>query len=566
MSAQPSNAYPTAGEIIDGKYQIERMLGEGGMGAVAKAIHLLLRAPVALKFMNPQYVSFPGAVERFLNEGVASKAIKSEHVVQVSDVGKLPSGAPYLVMDCLEGHDLSDVLKDQGKPGLQIDRVIHFMAQILRGLQVAHALGIIHRDMKPSNCFVVRHEGQPDFVKILDFGISKVAQPGSASLTQTNSALGTPLYMSPEQARSPRDVDTRSDIYSVGVIFYELLTGNPPFTSESGEFTEILFKLFTADIPPIQDARPEISSELAAVVHKSLARDVADRYQTVAEFAEALTPFASPRTLPVLDRIKQYQPEGRSSIMPRPENGPSSTFAFSALGQHAGSDLNRGHVTATPAATDTRATPSEATARTQISYPELEQHLPAATQLMAQQARPGSQPGAQAAAAQGQTPEAREQPEVRTNLAVVRDTTDPGMPGAANTSRRSPLIFALPVVAVLGIVGAIVAFRARGEAKADNGSNVSSTSNGVGLVATGAPLPSVGMVLPGPSGTNTTADPTASPKDAGIAVKPTNPGPSGSGKNAGVPGAATGTGTMPTAKPTGTSTARPHVLDNEAVN
>ena len=500
MSGQPTNAYPTTGEIIDGKYQIERMLGEGGMGAVAKAIHLLLRAPVALKFMNPQYVSFPGAVERFLNEGVASKAIRSEHVVQVSDVGKLPSGAPYLVMDCLDGQDLSQLLTDQGTPGLPIERVIHFMAQILRGLQVAHAIGIIHRDMKPSNCFVVRHEGQPDFVKILDFGISKVAQQGSASLTQTNSALGTPLYMSPEQARSPRDVDVRSDIYSVGVIFYELLTGRTPFMSETGEFTEILFKLFTADVPRIEEVRADISPELAAVVHKALAREVADRFQTVGEFAEALTPFASPRTLPVLERVKHYQPESRSSIVPRPENGPSSTFAFSALGQEV----------AAPVLGAPLAKPGDSNAKRQASSSGLATHVPNATHVMQQ--RQSQPPQPVVASAQNDPAHAAkaEQPGIRTNLAVARDTDE--AEAVTHAPKRSPLIYALVPVGLLVVVGGVFGF------KTIVGNGARHDTNATGLVMTSTPPPSANVLPTGAPNTATNASVTAPPNDS-VAAK-----------------------------------------------
>ena len=173
------------------------------------------------------------------------------------------TGAPYLVMEFLDGCDLGQLLAAAGGR-LDGPRAVHFSIQILRALQTAHASGIIHRDMKPSNCFVVRKDGEPDFVKLVDFGISKVRSEDTsgraANLTRTNSALGTPLYMSPEQARSPRDVDHRTDLYSVGAILYEMLSTRTPYTSESGEYTEILFKIFTTEPESLRAVRPESSS------------------------------------------------------------------------------------------------------------------------------------------------------------------------------------------------------------------------------------------------------------------------------------------------------------------
>ncbi len=305
-NTQTPFAYPTAGDVIAGKYRIDRLLGEGGMGAVARATHLITRIPVALKFMNPGFMRIEGAVERFLKEGEAAGRIRSDHVVQIFDVDKLPQGAPYIAMECLAGHDLQQIVEAEGASGLPIDRAVHFTVQILRGLQAAHAVGIVHRDMKPSNCFAITRDGEPDFVKLLDFGISKVSQPGQESLTRTNSALGTPLYMAPEQASSPRGVDHRCDLYSVGVILYELLTGGTPFTSESGELTEILFKLFTAEVPKIRDKRPEIPEGLATVVHAALARDPKDRIPSALAFAEALEPFSGPHTKPFITKMRGY--------------------------------------------------------------------------------------------------------------------------------------------------------------------------------------------------------------------------------------------------------------------
>jgi eukaryotic-like serine/threonine-protein kinase len=302
-----NTAYPKAGDVLVEKYRVDRMLGEGGMGAVARATQLIMQMPVALKFMSPMFLNVDGAVERFIKEGQAAGRIRSEHVVQIFDVDLLESGAPYIAMECLDGVDLQNII-ERGGP-LPVARAVHFVVQILRGLQSAHAVGIVHRDMKPSNCFVINRDGEVDFVKLLDFGISKVSQPaGGVNLTATNSALGTPLYMAPEQASSPRDVDQRSDIYSVGVIAYEMLTGVTPFTSESGELTEILFKLFTADVPPIRDRRQDLPEALATVIHKALSRKPAERFENAAAFAEALRPFAAPETCAYIDKMQSFVP------------------------------------------------------------------------------------------------------------------------------------------------------------------------------------------------------------------------------------------------------------------
>jgi serine/threonine protein kinase len=322
---QQGSPYPQPGEVLDGKYRIERLLGEGGMGAVAKATHLLRRAPVALKFMSPAVIALQGAVERFVNEGVAASQIDSDHVVKVFDVGRMPNGAPYLVMEFLDGRDLQQILLAEGGGRIHDPaRAVHFALQILRALQTAHASGIIHRDMKPSNCFVIDKDGEPDFVKLVDFGISKVRsdeQQQASNLTRTNSALGTPLYMSPEQARSPRDVDHRTDLYAVGAILYELLTGRTPYTSESGEYTEILFKIFTTEPEPLRNLRPDVPEGLAAAIHRALVRDLQIRYGSAGEMAEALAPWADSRSAQILTRLRGGR--GRSMVpAAAPPQGP----------------------------------------------------------------------------------------------------------------------------------------------------------------------------------------------------------------------------------------------------
>jgi serine/threonine-protein kinase len=240
-----------------------------------------------------------------MNEGVAARGIQSDHIVRVDDVGILPSGLPYLVMEMLQGCDLSELVEREAPSGLPVPRAIHFVLQILRGLNVAHSKGVIHRDLKPANAFVIQRDGESDFVKLLDFGISKISQePGKESqqLTQTNTGLGTPLYMSPEQARNAREATPRSDLYSVSAILYELLTGRTPYQAESPN--DLLFKLFTAEPDPILSVRPDLPQELADLIHQGLSKDPALRPSSALEYAELLVPFADARSTEIVARIR----------------------------------------------------------------------------------------------------------------------------------------------------------------------------------------------------------------------------------------------------------------------
>jgi eukaryotic-like serine/threonine-protein kinase len=337
-SLDSPDRYPQAGDVLDGKYRIEALLAEGGMGAVAKATHLVRRAFVALKFMGAAARSHPGAEERFINECVAASRIDSDHVVKVFDVGHLPNGAPYLVMEFLDGCDLAQLLERDG-PRLEPARAVHFTLQMLRALQKAHTVGIIHRDMKPSNCFVIEKDGERDFIKLVDFGISKLESRDTEpalSLTGTSTIFGTPLYMSPEQAKSARDVDHRSDLYSSGAILYEMLSGRTPYTAEGGE--NILYKVFMTEPDSIKSICPEISDGLAATVHRALLRDLDARFGSAVEMAQALAPFADARSAQVLgsllgNRGRSFaRAAGMASVQPedplaraRPEDASAAT-------------------------------------------------------------------------------------------------------------------------------------------------------------------------------------------------------------------------------------------------
>ncbi len=449
MTTQPSinlPAYPRPGDVIDGKYQIEKMLGEGGMGAVVRATHLLRRAPVALKFMSPQVMSFPGAVDRFLNEAIAASQIDCENVVKIFDVGTLPSGAPYLVMECMSGEDLSDLLSREGKPGLaDAQRCIHFVLQVLRALQIAHSVGIVHRDMKPSNCFVIQKDGEPDFVKLLDFGISKVQQASGGRVTHTNSVLGTPLYMSPEQAKSAKRADARSDLYAVGVIFFELLTGRTPYMSETGEFGDILLQIFTAEPPQIKSFRPDIPDGLAAIIHKSFARDPAERYQTAAEMADALVPWADERSRQIILSLRR-----RAAT-----TGEIRTFNLQELGSQAKSFRTLGpngepYPSSIAPVTPSKA-PFAATIATAVGVPPVPVVAPA-------------QAASVALPAQSAPIEAQAQPAPVPATASVLVATNPQPP----TRSQTPAILAVIIatIVVLSVLGVFVVKRMHRTAQA----------------------------------------------------------------------------------------------------
>jgi len=325
-----SAAGVSEGDILAGKYRVERVLGIGGMGVVVAAHHIQLDEKVALKFLLPEALGNSESVARFAREARAAVKIKSEHVARVTDVGTLPNGAPYMVMEYLEGGDLADWIKQRGP--LPIEQAVEFVLQACVAVADAHALGIVHRDLKPANLFCVRRSDGQLSIKVLDFGISKMSDATAAgvAMTRTSALMGTPLYMSPEQMRSSKDVDAQTDIWALGAILFELMVGRPAFVAES--VTELAIKVNNEPLPSIRGFRPDVPIELEAIVGKCLEKDRPQRYRNVAQLALALLPFAPKRAKSSVERISGIiQAAGLSesalAVPPSPQVDPTPASA-----------------------------------------------------------------------------------------------------------------------------------------------------------------------------------------------------------------------------------------------
>lgn len=281
------------GSIIHGKYEVLRLIGTGGVGFVLAARHIGFDDLVALKFLRPEFATNQEAVSRFMIEARASFKLRSEHVARVLDVD-LFEGTPFIAMELLDGADLRSQLEAQRV--LPVQAAVDYVLQACEALAAAHAIGVIHRDIKPENLFLLGHSEQAGHLKVLDFGISKVALVNTDRQTHqalTRVAVGTPPYMSPEQVRASSNLDARSDLWSLGCVLYELLTGTAPFDRIS--VMQSCAAVLEEEPAPARDLRPVVPTELSDVIARCLRKDAADRFSDVSQLAEALNPFGSGR-------------------------------------------------------------------------------------------------------------------------------------------------------------------------------------------------------------------------------------------------------------------------------
>ncbi|WP_437635424.1 protein kinase domain-containing protein [Sorangium sp. So ce854] len=457
------------GDVLRGKYRIVRVIGAGGMGAVLEAQHLVLDQRVAIKLVLPEAAKRDASVQRFLREARAASSLRSEHVARVLDVDTLDGGLPYLVMDLLEGSDLSARLKAEGP--LPIDEACEMGVQICEGLSEAHARGIVHRDIKPGNLFVVRRADGSPLVKVLDFGIAKLVAPADEisadSLTSQNALVGSPLYMSPEQMRSPRAVDTRSDIWSLGVALYQALSGRLPFEAET--FGELIL-LVTQDPPaPLSSRRAGLPEALSGSIMRCLERRPEDRWQDVAQLAAALAPFAPARCRPLVERAQAtLAASGRGSL-------PSAPHGQAPAAAPAGAAGSLPMSTTVPAPEAARPASTSATATT----------VPAATIAGAPAADPGPPAGSRRAIEPAAAPRSTRAP-----APTLAQTAEPwsGSHPPAPRARPRWLRLAGGASALAGLAAAALLLAERREPAAAAGdAPVAATSLPAALGAPAAP-------------------------------------------------------------------------------
>lgn len=330
---------PLIGQVLGGKYRAIRVLGEGGMGAVYECEHVALHRRVAVKVLHPQQAKKKASVARFQNEAHVAGAIGHPNICEIYDVGELSDSSPFLVMELLQGETLAERIASEG--ALPFDDIIDVISQVLSGLIAAHDKGIIHRDIKPENVFLTSRAGLPAMVKLLDFGISKVAGADELHLTRTGMVMGTPFYMSPEQARGDRNLDNRVDLYATGVMMYECLTGRRPF--HASNYNALLMQILTTDPRPPRDLRPAVPEGFEHVLSRAMQRDREKRYQSASEFqrdvqllrdpgAMRRLPSVPPEPVPLVTRSRREEPIPPSSRNPPPKGKEFEAVSVSLEG------------------------------------------------------------------------------------------------------------------------------------------------------------------------------------------------------------------------------------------
>jgi serine/threonine-protein kinase len=305
------------GELIEGKYRITRLIGEGGMGAVYLGENVRISRKVAIKVLHAGLTENREVTQRFEREAQAAGRIGNDHILEVLDLGTRPNGDHYIVMEYLDGEPLTSRIKGRGR--IQPLELAQLIRQVLVGLSAAHRAGIVHRDLKPDNIYILKEKaGKTDFVKIIDFGISKFQPLNSDGMrmTRTGMMMGTPYYMSPEQASGSQDADQRSDLYAVGVMMFEASTGQVPF--DAATFNQLLFKIVLDEVPRPEIIQPDLDPAFASLISKAMARDPLQRFQTADDFSLAIDAWlkqGTPVTIP-----PTTDPRAASLLRPRTTN------------------------------------------------------------------------------------------------------------------------------------------------------------------------------------------------------------------------------------------------------
>jgi eukaryotic-like serine/threonine-protein kinase len=325
------------GELIEGKYRITRLIGEGGMGAVYLGENVRISRKVAIKVLHAGLTENKEVTQRFEREAQAAGRIGNDHILEVIDLGSLPNGDHYIVMEYLDGEPLTSRIKERGR--MQPMELAGLIRQVLVGLAAAHRAGIVHRDLKPDNIFILKEKaGKADYCKIIDFGISKF-QPlnnDGMRMTRTGMMMGTPYYMSPEQASGSHEADHRADLYAVGVIMFEATTGQVPF--DAATFNQLLFKIVLDEVPRPEVIQPDLDPAFASLISKAMARDMNQRFQSSDEFISAIDgwlkqgtavtvpPTADPRAISLLGP-RPTQAEANAPV----KTGTGGTWATSQV-------------------------------------------------------------------------------------------------------------------------------------------------------------------------------------------------------------------------------------------